>query len=397
MNEYIFLTFAVFGIGGTQIYVRNKLRYLEQNGWNVKVVTTEKGSDLRVAELLPYKNMVFPELLNNPNLYSQREKKAILDRLCEALGKISTGSVIESNFIQVTFWGELLAKKLGIKHFIFLIQEDYHIHIKSYLRYFKYKFDRGEFAVNTKYALAQLFEGFTAVPPDKNGYLAAVCYNTVEDCFTDIPDQLPSADYIIGSIGRVNKPFVTHMVEDITVYALAHMDKHFLLLLIGGAPLPSDYDRIRAIVSRVPSLNVYITGPVYPVPKKLLKKVNVFVASAGAARTSADEGYLTIAIDANDYQPIGVVGYTTEDLVHRKPDSSSQSLGELLDKIIFQGEYGSERKPVCNIESEIDVEFDKHIAYLEHSQQKLLYYNILLIQPRIGIRLSWLRRILQGR
>jgi hypothetical protein len=341
--------------------------------------------------------MVFPELLNNPNLYSQREKKAILDRLCRVIGKISSGSVIESNFIQVTFWGELLAKRLGIKHFIFLIQEDYHIHLKSYLRFFKYKFDRGEFAVNTKYALQQLFEGYMVVPPEKNGYLAAVCYNTVEDCFTNIPEQLPPADYTIGSIGRVNKPFVTHMVEGITAYALEHPDKRYLLLLIGGTTLPEEYDKIRAIASKAPALNVYITGPVYPVPKKLLEKVDVFVASAGAARTSADEGYLTVTIDANDYKPIGIVGYTTEDLVHRKPESDSQSLGELLDAIIFRGDYMSERKRERNIESEIDDEFSKHMAYLDHSQQKLLYYNILRIQPRIGVRLFWLRKILQGR
>ena len=146
MNRtYIFLTFAVYGIGGTQIYVRNKLRFLQERGWDVSVITTEvKGSaPLVVKELAPYQELIFPELLKNPNLYTKRERDKILDRLCAAIGDVSKDSVIEPNFIQVTFWGELLAQRLGIRNFVFLIQEDYRIRIKSYLDFFKYKLERG--------------------------------------------------------------------------------------------------------------------------------------------------------------------------------------------------------------------------------------------------------------
>ncbi len=390
MKQYIFLTFAIYGIGGTQIYVRNKSNYLKEKGWDIKVITTEsKGmSSVVVKELLPYQEMVFPELMKNPNLYTPKEREKILDKVCQIIGEISKDSVIEANFIQVTFWGELLAKRLGIRNFIFLIQEDYEIRIKNYLKFFKYKFERGEFAVNTKYALKKLFQGFFEIPDGIDAYLSAVCHNTVEDCETSLVEALPKSDFTIASIGRINKPFVAPMLEKLTTYAKQHSNNTFLFLFIGGSPEQEDSDRLYRMVDQVTNIKILITGPIFPIPLKLMCKVDAYVASAGSAKTSADAGFPTIAIDANDYEPIGIVGYTTDDIVHRKPDKEIVPLKELLDDILYEKKYQNIPIKISEVEKELTGEFDKHMAYLEGANQIMQYYNIAKIRPAFGLRVN---------
>lgn len=385
-KTYIFLTFAIYGIGGTQIYVRNKLRFLKERGWDVKVVTTELAGNnpLVVEDLSPYQDLVFPELLKNPNLYTGKERREILDRICAAIGEVSKESVIEPNFIQVTFWGELLAERLKIRNFVFLIQEDYRIRIKSYLDFFKFKFDRGELSVNTKYALKQLFDGYCKVPEGEDAYLSATCHNAVEEKDTPLINQLPTAEYIIGMIGRVNKPFVLPVIREIAEFTENYKEHTFLLMVLGGSPNKSDYDAINQVVDEVPNMSVLISGPIFPVPYKLITKGTVFVSSAGSVRTSSDCGMVTIAIDAVDFQPIGVYGYTTKELIHRPPELEVTPLNTLLEQVLFQNKYTSQ--PIFASDwPKIEQDFIEHLNRLDEAETNLEYYNIRRVKPALGL------------
>ena len=67
--------------------------------------------------------------------------------------------------------------------------------------------------------------------------------------------------------------------------------------------------------------------------------MDVFISCAGAARTSSDAGYITITMDSTDFEPIGILGYTTNDNVHRNPEKPHQSTMELLEEILYQKKY----------------------------------------------------------
>ena len=386
MKKYIFLTFAVAGIGGTQIYVRNKILFLKSLGWDVTVICSETGDDVVVKELIPFKGNAFPELIKNPFLFSKKQRVAIIDRMKDCIGTGYDHTVIETNMMFATPWGEMLAKEIQAKHFIFLIQEDYSLSDLRYMKFFDFKYQRGELAANTKYALKQLFEGYRSIPDDKNGELLAVCYNVVEECESEHDTGIVEADYHIGSIGRVNKPFVLPMVKDIVSFANDHKDKTIQLVLFGGSPDRKDYDNVYAAVNEAVNLSVYITGPIFPVPRHLLEKMDVFVSSAGAARTSADEGFITIAIDANDYEPIGVVGYTTDEIVHRNPELQHDSTQRLLEKILIDKEFADKTATVAVSNPNYMEVFKGHIEYIADSDISLKYYDINnLIPHRLSI------------
>lgn len=385
-KTYIFLTFAIYGIGGTQIYVRNKLRFLKERGWDVKVVTTELSGNnpIVIDDLSLFQNWVFPELLKNPNLYTKKERRVILEQICAVIGEVSKESVIESNFVQVTFWGELLAERLGIRNFVFLIQEDYRIRIKAYLDFFKFKFDRGELYVNTRNALKQLFDGYSEVAKGDNAYLSATNHNVVEEKDTPFINQLPAVDYIIGMIGRVNKPFVLPVIREIAAFAKHHKEHSFLLMILGGSPNKSDYDAINQVVDEVQNMSAMITEYIFPIPYELIKKGNVFVSSAGSVRVSSDYGMVTIAIDAIDFQPIGIYGYTTKELIHRPSEQTITPLSTLLEQVLFQKKYTSQPAFVSDW-PKIEQDFIEHLNRLDKVETDLEYYDIRRIKPAMGL------------
>lgn len=386
MKKYIFLTFAVSGIGGTQIYIRNKIKYLKSKQWDVSVICTEPGHSICVEELKEYENCVIPELMSNPYIFTNAERKQIINKAKIMIGEISQDTIIESNFIQVNLWGELIAKELGVKHFVFLIQEDYSIKDKRYIDFYDYKYTRMELAANTPYALRMLFKGYRNIQDGKECFLRAICHNTIEECDTNHIDSIVEADIHIGSIGRVNKPFVIPMINDVCQFADLHTDKKIQLVLFGGSPDFNDYTRIQDIAKSHSNLCVYITGPIFPIPKSLLDMMDVFISSAGSATTTSDVGYFTITIDANDYKPIGLLGYTTNDTVHRAPTAEYEETTVLLEDIIIDKKYGDASILYENCEDEIEKEFDRHMEFISF-ETKGEYYNIKKMQPKLVTRL----------
>lgn len=389
MKKYVFLTFAVSGVGGTQIYVRNKLLFLQKYGWDVTVICTEPGHNVCVKELKPYEDNVLPELMKNPYIFSKKQRQDIIEKMKNIIGNADCEVVIETNFIQVNLWGEILAEEIKAKHFAFLIQEDYSLSDLRYMKFYDFKYERGELAGNTEFALTKLFEGYRDVPQDKKGELLAVCYNTIEECESEHDKAITEADYHIGSIGRINKPFVNPMVNDIKIFAEKHSDKTFQLVFFGGSPEQKDIDCIYDSVKDTDNLSVYVTGAIFPVPKHLLDKMDVFVSSAGAARTSSDAGYITIAVDAMDFDAIGIVGYTTKEILHRNPDLPYDSTGKLLERILIDKEFEGLSPQVAVSNPDFMEVFKSHMQYLDDSVDTKEYYDIRNFKPKFINVLSY--------
>ena len=391
MKKYVFLTFAVSGIGGTQIYVRNKLLFLKHYNWDVSVICTEPGHNVCVKELLPFEDCVVPQLMSNPYIFNKKQRGEVIRKLRSFIGAVDNENeiVIESNFVQVNLWGEILAKEIKAKHFVYLIQEDYSLSDMRYMKFYDFKYRRGELAGNTEYALSQLFDGYRKIPEDKTGELIAVCYNTIEECESEHDKFIKETDFHIGSIGRINKPFVDYMIQDIIKFANKHCEKSIQLVMFGGSPDNDDIQRIYSSVADIRNLDVYITGAIFPVPKHLLDKMDVFISSAGAARTSSDAGYITITIDANDFEPIGILGYTTNDNVHRNPELPHEKTATLLDEILIERKYDNIQPKVALSSPDYMEVFKTHMQYLSESTDIKEYYNVAKLKPRLITRLSY--------
>lgn len=386
MKTFVLFTFAIYGIGGTQIYARNKMKFMQSKGWSTCMVTTEPGSEILVKEMQPYTGGVFPELMRNPYLYSSWRRNKIISKVItyiRSFGSDTDEILIESNFMAITQWAELIAEKLRVRNFIFLIQEDYNIRSTKLLDFFSFKYDRAELAVNTKRALQILFKNYRDIPEDDDRFLSAYCSNVVEECQSILGDKLKEADYNIGSIGRINKPFVLPMVQDVIRYVESNPGLKFNFIFFGGSPYPKDIEAIKDACESVKNLDLIITGPLFPIPLCDVQKLNVCISSAGACWSATDAGVPTISIDANDFKPIGIIRITTENSIHRG-EESSVALSNLLDDILINHKYAGKLKT-----KKVDYfrNFEEHEKMIDLAKQGLEYYPIKKTAPNLLKRL----------
>lgn len=387
MKKYVFFTFAVSGIGGTQIYVRNKLRFLKKQGWEVVVITVEPKGDIYIKDLEPFHDFSFPEFNKNPFLFTKKKRAQLIDKIKYWIGPYDK-IIIESNFPGANVWGELVAKELHAKHFVFLIIEDYSLSDKRYMNFYNFKFERRELAANTLYALSKLFEGFRSISDKEKYHLHAICSNSIEVCESEHEAFIIDADYHIGSVGRLNKPFVHTMVHDVCSFVEKYPNKTFQLVLFGYSPNTADIEKIQAAVNDVPNLSAYITGPIFPIPAQILNKMDVFVSSSGAASSTANLGYVTIAIDGNDFMPTGILRHTTTYSLHRDPLAPRHSTEELLQQVLMDQKF-HRLPPINPVGAPNFMEtFKTHMEFINSSSNEPVYYNMNRLRPK------WLRLLI---
>jgi hypothetical protein len=375
---FIFLTANVMNTGGGPRYILAKKHFLEKQGWNVLVISVQNDGVI-LPGLEEYKQWTISAFSWRPSSCSKSVVGNICKRICEQY-KNSDRIVIESHQPIGAEWGELIAKKIKAKHIIYLLDET-PIMQKNAVSFMKFKHSRREMAGIADKVIPFLFHGVKEIKNEENYVLlaAGTTDNVVEDYEFPLFNSLPQADYNIGSIGRLEKPYVMSMCSEIVVFAKKHPDEKINVILIGG----SDEHKIKNIKNKISegkNINLLITGSLSKIPKSFFDLTDVVVASSGSAMVACQAGALTISLDANDYKPLGILGYTTQEILFRKTPAEF-SLSELLEKILIEKYDENLQFTKLSIlkESTEDV-FQKHMDFIENSGEEMVYFNSLIYE-----------------
>lgn len=379
MKKYILMTMGISGMGGGQMYIRNKLLYMESKGWEVFAYGGLPG-EVIIPELKKFSTRISPILTSAPFVYSKKFVATYIERIIDDC-RISREDtvIVESGTAHMSYWGELIAKNCNGRHICFLLDERNDLLVqKEYIPFFFFKFERNELAgINSK-SLSYLFRGYKNCCVEGGPSLPAFCQNVVEDI--EIPQNitLPEADYTIGSIGRLEKPYVLYMIEEVSKYVIEHQDKTFNLLLIGGTNDESRVHQIKKATDGIDNLNVIMTGYMFPIPQRLFSMVDLFISSAGSAGVSYGQNVPTISLDASDYKPIGIMGYTTRKALYRDGEEIIE-LGEWL-KRIFEEDF-LVNMPYTPKENSTFELLKKHDVFLKTCADEKNYYDVMSIGP----------------
>nr|WP_303776151.1 hypothetical protein [Bacteroides intestinalis] len=380
MKKYVIIIPNIGNMGGGQMYVRNKMLWLRKNGWKVDIVYCT-AENVVLSEL----NNVGKQILDIEFSYyftPKCRRKHIIDEMYEYLYEEKADEyIIETTSIPCATWGEVLALSLGAKHFVYLINESNVLDTNKCFDFLYFKHGRKELASITNTSLQQMFERYVSIPVEKSYSLSACCINVVEDCdnsFCEIINE-QKVDYVLGCLGRLDKPFIFPMLSQLNEYIMSHENKQFLLLMIGGAPIGSKIDKeVHKIFANIGNVKLILTGYMFPVSRKLISMCDVFISSAGSAWATVKEGIPTISMDGNDYLPIGVLGRTTNSSLFRSDEELPLSLSDLLDDILFNKIY---KKDISVVDSE--PEFDDHLNFVRSGTKDRLYYDMNSIKLAI--------------
>lgn len=334
-RTYVILCDVVGYISGAVIYYRNKVKYLCSRDWTVKILPIRRG-EIYVEGLDAHLVGVFPFLREHPNEFSAEQLSKKIDQMSDAVGNVEGFCVVETGTDWSSYWGELLAQRLHARHFIYFLDESTD-KVQNYLDFFYFKLRRKELSCISKSTARKMFEGMSTVSQSELRSFSAYCTNSIQDFDNAFSRHIKQHEFNIGSIGRLDKPYVTKMLTDINAFANEYPRLDIQVVLFGGADR-NTVKKIRRFVSRSDNITLMVSGYMWPLPKKTLEMMDVFVSAAGSASVSAKYlGIPTVALDVLGNGAIGFVGeedYNRDHLYRDQENESPDNLQPYLAKVL---------------------------------------------------------------
>jgi len=354
--------------------------YLQQHGWNVDVILAQGGA-AKLSELQEY-DYVVPELAFDIQNYSKNKKENVINAIVRKIGTDKADeTIIESTCISETLWAEAVAARLGAKHISYLLQEDNTVFNKGTQDFFLFKLRRKELFGIVDTSLETMFSTFHPISKEESYRLPAYCNNVEADVDSPYIKQVENVehDFVIGMLSRLEKPFVMPAITEFCSYAQQHFEKKYLFLLMGDAPRGSGIlGKIQDFINtHTSNVNLVSTGYLYPVPTKLLEMCDAFFTSAGSSWVCMRSGVPTIAIDGNDFKPIGILGRTSQHSLFRGENEPPQDFSKLMDDILVEKKY---TKQAPNYKDGLP-DFSDHMKALEETATERKYYDVESIRP----------------
>ncbi|AFV02095.1 hypothetical protein DHBDCA_p1068 [Dehalobacter sp. DCA] len=372
-KKYIILTNVIDSVGGAQIYVRNKVKFLEELGWTVDVFYYGKG-EVILSELKRFKNNGIPFLRCYPQGYPRLRINRIIDQILASTDKNEYNEIIvESHEIPLALWGELAAKRLNCKHIIYLVQETFPTLSADIYEFFDFKHKRKELAGISKTSLEMLFHGHKEIGDSEKYSLRAACSNAVDDVSNEIIDNIVREDINIGCITRLDKPYVVPMANEIICFAENYKDKMIQLVMVGSSVSGEVEKLILNKIKNIDNLKVLITGYMFPIPRNLFEKIDLFIGVSGSANVSAAEGVLTLTLDVRDNKPMGLFGYDTDNNLF-SDSKKDESISEMLQQILIEKKIAPQTTQITI--NDFRQVYKEHLAFINGSCEDKLYYDV---------------------
>lgn len=368
---------AIVGMGGGQMYINNKVKYMESLGWKVIVFSGIKGCVI-IPNLNRFLPFIYDELANAPFVFPRRVIENVINKLANVLNDY-TEVVVESGSPHASYWGELLAERINGKHIAFILDErpDRDI-VKEYLPFYHFKASRKELAGITENTVKLIFNDCN-IRFNYDTSLPALCQNVVEDYENDLVDLIPKDGYNICILGRLNKKYIFEAVHGIEELASCHLEDKFNIIFIGDSDSKTHKEGILKELRKYSNIKPVFFGYLFPLPSNIFTRFDFCISSAGSAGVCYRQGVPTISIDGKDGKAIGVLGYSTSNTLYRK-DEPLIEINELLEQIIYDSylnNYEYVEQPYIPNMSDLN----KHISFLNGTINIHEYYPIYNIKP----------------
>lgn len=385
MRTYIIICGFADVIAGGPIYYANKVRYMEQFGWQVIVIPTNNGKKVLVQGMEKFLGPYVPFILDSPNEYNRKQRERLVDYLESFVPKDRGETIIETGTDYTNYWGEALAERIHAKHIVIFLDEQNSRVTGNVINFYKFKYARHELACITKPVMQNLFKGYMTLDLKECYALRCDCTNVLDDYEHEINSLIPKSDYNIGYIGRLEKPFFSIIVDEFISFCKRNGRKKITVVFFGGAFEQKTVDALEDKFKSLSNVRIFVTGYLFPLPIAALRKMDVFVSGAGSARVAAKAGVLSVQVDMLSYEPLGIMlDYT---FTNYKKCPIGNKISDYLDWILVHKEPKLPLPLGVNYKKDWDFVcecFEEHLKFIEQSSSEPAYYNL----SKLGISLK---------
>lgn len=377
MKTYIIICGFADVVAGGPIYYANKVRYMEQLGWRVIVIPTNKGKKVLVRGMEKFLGPYVPFILDSPNEYYRKQREKLVDYLESFVPKDRGETIIETGTDYTNYWGEALAERIHAKHIVIFLDEQNLRVTGNVINFYKFKYVRHELACITKPVMQNLFKGYLDLDLKECTALRCNCTNALDDYEHEINSLIPKSDYNIGYIGRLEKPFFSIIVDEFINFCKKNCEKKITIVFFGGAFEQKTIDALEDKFKSLSNVRIFITGYLFPLPIAALRKMDVFVSGAGSASVAAKAGVLSIHIDMLSYQPSGIM--LDYEYLNYAKCPYGETICDYLNWILVHKEPKLPLPLEVNYKKDWDFVcecFEEHLKFIELSSLEPAYYNL---------------------
>lgn len=377
MKHYIILTPSISNMGGSEMYTSNKSQYLQKTGWDVRVFYANPKGDIKIDNLRQFKQNCIPEIGFGISYICKKRRNAIVSHICDGISP-SDETIVESHVMEMAYWGELIAKHCRAKNILNCMEERIKPFSDNEAAFVEFKLRRMEILNASVKSFHRYFND--RYKDEYSNYThkfnKVFCSNVIAE--DDDTLNLPTDGQSIMSIGRLDKPYIMPMFEEVKKFATHNTDKKYNVLVIGGSPDGSVENEIKNLFAGVDNITLFMYGYVFPVPRNLINKADVGIATANSILVTADQGIPTIAIDIQDFLPMGIFGRTTNNKFSRD-DEPIRPISTWLKDILNEGKYPKVTPSEMDVDAELERVFDKQVHFLNLSPNDHQYYDVLSV------------------
>ena len=377
MKTYIIICGFADVVAGGPIYYANKVRYMEQLGWRVIVIPTNKGKKVLIRGMEKFLGPYVPFILDSPNEYNRKQRERLVDYLESFVPKDRGETIIETGTDYTNYWGEALAERIHAKHIVIFLDEQNPRVTEGVIEFYKFKYDREELACISIPVMQNLFKGYLTLEADECCALQCACTNTLDDYEHKINSLIPKSDYNIGYIGRLEKPFFSIIVDEFISFCKRNGRKKITVVFFGGAFEQKTVGALEDKFKSLSNVRVFVTGYLFPLPIAALRKMDVFVSGAGSARVAAKAGVLSVQVDMLSYEPLGIMlDYT---FTNYKKCPIGNNISDYLNWILVRKDPKLPLPLEVNYKKDWDFVcecFEEHLKFIEQSSSESAYYDL---------------------
>jgi len=372
--KYIFFVNNISGIGGAQLYILRKSKFLKKHGYDIYIIAGVKNKII-YEEFEQFNILECKEILISPNVLNSKKRNNIIDKFISFTNcQKPNQTLIESHQTSPALWAEIFSSKTRLRNFVYPLAP-FSLKRKIYKDFFYYKVKKNELIGSSKSFINDLFgEKFKNVyfniPFDKNEILSKE-YNGHNDNY----------DLNILTISRIEKTYIKQSIIDIIDF---FKDKEIKVKYdIYLSKTKGDiFDNLERIIKSNLNnkLEINLKGPVNPLTSDIFEKQDVFIGMGTAVLNAVSMKVPSLVVDYRNNKYYGFFGYDHFEF-GTSNNKAEKDLSYFLEKII------SKNYDIKNIKEKSYDYFlqnyennninNQFLEYLESfSKDKNSYYNI---------------------
>ena len=388
IKYYIIFTGNISDVGGAQLYIKNKCKYLINNGY-YPIIITGNNSNIKINDFFYIKNLLVQELVNPIYYYNKRERNCVLNKITTFINDIRDDDsviYIESHNLYSCTWAEKIAEIYETINIVYYLSEENIFKLNlSYYNFIMHKISNNQFVTVSSRSSIVIFGKEKArklkipyinVPFSISEFSKNVSQELI-DRMNNIFSETESIKIL--TVSRLEKGYILPLIDSIG--NLSNMiEKKVCLIIVGDSAqkgLLQEYKK--KYENNTSKKRIEFLGYVYPLNKELFYKSDLFVGMGTAVINSISVGCPAICVDPRNNMSSGIFGIDLDNFAYQENlanISLEQDIFRLLNDLELNIKAIEKSIEIYNEEYEFNSVMNKFMGIIsENKNKKYEYYN----------------------